>query len=246
MNTKHCLPFHTYSRDAKSQQIPLDSAKLATTNALARSLLQEIADMATTTRFEFFALLPQQSPQEVEEAKALLAASQLEFDSQIEVMALCRAEGRVVACAGLDHNVIKCVAVAQDFRGESLSLRLGSEIVALAAERGHFHLFLYSPPHNRDLFRGWGFYPLVEVPGLVLLMENSPIAITTYCNLLRRQKKPGNRIGCCVLNANPFTLGHRFLVERAASDCDWVHVFVVGKTHRRSLIRTDSPWSLQA
>jgi [citrate (pro-3S)-lyase] ligase len=196
---------------------------------LARSLLQEVADMATTTRFEFFALLPQQSPQEVEEAKALLAASRLEFDSQIEVIVLCRVEGRLVACAGLDHNVIKCVAVAQDFRGESLSLRLGSEIVTLAAARGHFHLFLYSPPHNRELFRGWGFYPLVEVPGLVLLMENNPIAITTYCNSLRLQKKPGNRIGCCVLNADPFTLGHRFLVERAASDCDWLHVFVVGE-----------------
>ena len=44
-------------------------------------------------------------------------------------------------------------------------------------------------------------------------MENSPVAITRYCDLLRRQKRPGNRIGGIVLNANPFTLGHRFLVE---------------------------------
>ena len=183
--------------------------------------------METMSEFEFFRGRSQESPQEEKEVRALLAASQLEFDSQVEVMVLCRVEGRLVACAGLDHNVIKCVAVAQGFRGESLSLRLGSEIVALAAARGHFHLFLYSPPHNRDLFRGWGFYPLVEVPGLVLLMENSPIAITAYCNSLRRQKKAGKRIGCCVLNANPFTLGHRFLVEQAASDCDWLHVFVV-------------------
>jgi [citrate (pro-3S)-lyase] ligase len=194
---------------------------------LAHGLLQESVGMETMTDFEFFTVRPQESPQDVEEAKVLLAASQLEFDTQIDVMVLCRVEGRLVACAGLDHNVIKCVAVAQDFRGESLSLRLGSEAVALAAARGHFHLFLYSPPHNRELFRGWGFYPLVEIPGLVLLMENSPVAITAYCNSLRLQKKLGNRIGCCVLNANPFTLGHRFLVERAASDCDWLHVFVV-------------------
>jgi len=39
------------------------------------------------------------------------------------------------------------------------------------AERGQFHLFLYSPPHNIQFFRGWGFYPLVEVPQLVVLME---------------------------------------------------------------------------
>ena len=115
----------------------------------------------------------------------------------------------------------------KEFRGESLSLRLGTEVVALAAQRGYFHLFLYSPPHNRELFRGWGFYPLVEVPDLVLLMENSPIAIKRYCDLLRLQKRPGRKIGCVVLNANPFTLGHRFLIETAASECDWLHVFVV-------------------
>jgi len=177
--------------------------------------------------FEFTAVRPQESPNDVDEVRKLLAASQLEFDSPVQVLVLCRVRGRMVACAGLDHNVIKCVAVAQDFRGESLSLRLGSEIVALAAQRREFHLFLYSPPHNRELFRGWGFYPLVEVPDLVILMENSPIAIQRYCDSLRLRRKPGDRIGCCVLNANPFTLGHRYLVERAASECDWLHVFVV-------------------
>ncbi|HTO67525.1 MAG TPA: [citrate (pro-3S)-lyase] ligase, partial [Bradyrhizobium sp.] len=30
-------------------------------------------------------------------------------------------------------------------------------------------------------------------------------------------------------NANPFTLGHRYLVEQAAAACDWLHVFVVGE-----------------
>jgi [citrate (pro-3S)-lyase] ligase len=29
------------------------------------------------------------------------------------------------------------------------------------------------------------------------------------------------------LNANPFTLGHRYLVETTARECDWLHVFVV-------------------
>lgn len=179
------------------------------------------------TEFEFSAVRPGESSHDVDDAKELLAASQLDFDTEIEVLVLCHARGRLIACAGLDHNVIKCVAVAEDFRGESLSLRLGSEIVLLAAQRRRFHLFLYSPPHNRALFRGWGFYPLVEVPGLVLLMENSPIGIKSYCDSLRLQKKPGNRIGSCVLNANPFTLGHRSLIERATADCDWLHVFVV-------------------
>ncbi len=34
-------------------------------------------------------------------------------------------------------------------------------------------------------------------------------------------------IGAIVMNANPFTLGHRHLVEHAAARCDWLHLFVV-------------------
>ena len=177
--------------------------------------------------FQFSVVDPKDSAQEMDAVRALLAANQLELDLHNQVWVVCHVRGRLVACAGLDHNVIKCVAVLKEFRGESLSLRLGSEVIALAAQRGYFHLFLYSPPHNRELFQGWGFYPLVEVSELVVLMENSPIAIKRYYESLQIQKRPGDRIGCMVLNANPFTLGHRFLVETAASECDWLHVFVV-------------------
>ena len=83
---------------------------------------------------------------------ALLAANDLALDEQVEVFVVCRQQGRIVACAGLDHATIKCVAVAADLRGEALSLKLGSEVVKLAAERGQFHLFLYSAPAQSGIF----------------------------------------------------------------------------------------------
>ena len=176
---------------------------------------------------DFYTVQPKGAPPEMEAIRGLLAANDLELDSQVEVFVLRRQQGRIVACAGLDHYTIKCVAVADDFRGEALSLRLGSEVINLAAARGQFHLFLYSAPHNLPFFRGWGFYPVVEVPERVVLMENSPVAIERYCGSLRERRRPGTNIGGIVLNANPFTLGHRHLVEQAARVCDWLHVFVV-------------------
>ena len=176
---------------------------------------------------DFFVVQPKDEPPEMRAIRTLLAASDLELDNQVEVFVVCRHDGRIVACAGLDHYTIKCVAVADDFRGESLSLRLGTEVVRLAAARGEFHLFLYSAPHNLPFFRGWGFYPVVEVPDRVVLMENSPVAIERYCDSLREQRRPGKKVGGIVVNANPFTLGHRFLVGQAARACEWLHVFVV-------------------
>lgn len=37
------------------------------------------------------------------------------------------------------------------------------------------------------------------------------------------------RTGAVVMNANPFTLGHRWLVEYAASKVDLLHVFIVSE-----------------
>lgn len=43
-------------------------------------------------------------------------------------------------------------------------------------------------------------------------------------------------MGAIVMNGNPFTLGHRYLIEQAASQCDVLHLFVVAEN--RSLFPT--------
>ncbi len=40
---------------------------------------------------------------------------------------------------------------------------------------------------------------------------------------------PHARVGAVVMNANPFTLGHQYLVEKAASECDLLHLFIVSE-----------------
>lgn len=51
--------------------------------------------------------------------------------------------------------------------------------------------------------------------------------------LNKPEQTPG-KVAAIVINANPFTLGHQFLVEKAARENDWVHLFMVSED--RSLI----------
>ncbi|WP_213767461.1 [citrate (pro-3S)-lyase] ligase [Caballeronia sp. dw_19] len=176
---------------------------------------------------ELFTVDASGSSTEMEGIKALLNANNLELDRQVSSFVVCRRGGDIIACGGLDKNLIKDVAVASDYQGISLSLTLATALTRLAADNGHTHLFLCCQPAKVNLFRGWGFYPLAEVPDQIVLMENSPVAIRKYCDLLGAERKPGTNIGCIVLNANPFTLGHAYLVEVANAQCDWLHVFVV-------------------
>ncbi|STQ78387.1 [Citrate [pro-3S]-lyase] ligase [Hafnia alvei] len=61
----------------------------------------------------------------------------------------------------------------------------------------------------------------------MVLMENSATRIQRYASYLTTLRHDGNKIGSIVMNANPFTNGHRYLVQQAAAQCDWLHLFLV-------------------
>ena len=166
---------------------------------------------------------------EREQIIRLLTLSDLNLDPQVHIFIVAYMDGKMVACAGIDDNIIKCVAIDPDYRGNQLNLTLLDNVIKYANEQGHFHLFLYTKPENIDFFKGCGFYPIVEVNNLVVLMENTPVGIKQYCKYLNEHRKEGNKIGSVVMNANPFTKGHQHLLQYAASQCDWLHVFVVNE-----------------
>ena len=178
---------------------------------------------------DIYTIDPSVNDDERQDIQSLLSRCGLDYEHNIEAFVVCRRRGRLLACVGLERNIVKCAAIEPGSRGESLSLTLLSEVLHLAHERGYSHLFLYTPPRNVSFFEGCGFYPLVEVPGYVTLMENTPVGIKSYCARLAGAPRDGRKIGGIVMNANPFTLGHQYLVELAAKECDWLHVFVVSE-----------------
>ena len=176
---------------------------------------------------DFYTVEPATDPKVRQEIMALLAECGLDYEEHIQAFVVCRDKGKLVACAGFEKGIIKDVAIAEDLRGTSLSLRLVSEVTYLAHSRNYTTLFVYTEPHNADFFTGCGFYPLVEVPGQTTLLENTPVGIKSYCNSLAQQRIEGKTIGCVVANANPFTLGHLYLIREAARASDWLHLFIV-------------------
>lgn len=166
-------------------------------------------------------------PARLIQIRQLLADSGLGMDADITLFVEAWSDAQLVGCAGLAAGVIKCVAVDKQLRGENISARLLAEVENVAAGRGHFHLFLCTRPCNAERFARSGFWPVAQSGANAVLMENTPLGIGRYCRTLARCRHDGERIGAIVMNANPFTLGHRHLVELAARRCDWLHLFVV-------------------
>ncbi|MBQ3654880.1 MAG: [Synergistaceae bacterium] len=135
----------------------------------------------------------------------------------------------IVATGSCFGNTLRCMAVSHDHQGEGLMNQIVSHLVQHEYERGFNHLFLYTKCNSAKFFGDLGFYEIVRIEDQVVFMENRRTGFGDYLADLAKTKKDGGKIAALVLNANPFTLGHLYLVEKAASENDWLHVFIVSE-----------------
>lgn len=134
---------------------------------------------------------------------------------------------RLAATGSCFGNTIRCLAVDRDRQGEGLLNQIISHLMEVQTQRGNTHLFLYTKPQSARFFGDLGFYEIVQAEGVVF-MENRRRGFSDYCAALERTRREGTS-AAIVMNANPFTLGHLHLVERAAAENNAVHLFVLSE-----------------
>lgn len=165
--------------------------------------------------------------------EAFLAANGLRLAPLDRYVVVTRDEdgNEILAGGGLDGNVIKCVAVSESARSEGLMNILVSRLIAIAREEGRESVKAFTKPENEGIFKSLGFGLLASAPKAIL-MENGRGGLPEYRKYLASLARPG-RNGAIVMNANPFTKGHRYLVEQAASQVDNLYVIVVKEDRSR-------------
>lgn len=165
--------------------------------------------------------------------EAFLAANGLRLAPLDRYVVVTRDEDgdEILAGGGLDGNVIKCVAVSESARSEGLMNILVSRLIVIAREEGRESVKAFTKPENEGIFKSLGFGLLASAPKAIL-MENGRGGLPEYRKYLASLARPG-RNGAIVMNANPFTKGHRYLVEQAASQVDNLYVIVVKEDRSR-------------
>lgn len=153
----------------------------------------------------------------------------------------------IVAGGGLKGGVIKCVAVADGHKGEAVTNQIVSHLIAQANADGHQCVKLFTKPQNRQMFESMSFRLLAEAPKAIL-METGIGGIKRYSEELKSEKgkvkseKSNGKLhhlnpstpqpiappsGIIIMNCNPFTLGHRYLIEQAAQQVQTLYILVV-------------------
>jgi [citrate (pro-3S)-lyase] ligase len=139
-------------------------------------------------------------------------------------------DGEQLAATGsFFKNTLRCLAVDSRYQGEGLLNKVVTHLLNVQYQNGNTEVFLYTKCDKAKFFADLGFYEIARVEGMVVFMENRIAAFKNYIAGLAKTKVPGQSVASAVINANPFTLGHQYLLEQAAGENDVLHVFVVSE-----------------
>ena len=160
---------------------------------------------------------------------ALLQREGIRRDGNLDyICAMFDENYKVIGTGSCFGNTLRCFAVSNDHQGEGLLNQIITHLIEVQCARGNLHLFLYTKVKSARFFGDLGFYEIAQVEDTLVFMENRRDGFGSYLRDLEKTKT-GGKSAALVMNANPFTLGHQYLVEKAAAACDTLHLFVVSE-----------------
>lgn len=160
----------------------------------------------------------------VSEARQLIESQGLRFEPHFDDLVGLFDDGKLVACGARTGYVLKMLAIAPSHQGTDALGELVTQLIRSAMAAGQDTVFVFTPPQNVASFESLNLRLLVTC-GEAALLEHGP-GIQEYLASHASQITQG-RNGGVIINGNPFTNGHLYLVECAAQRVDRLYLFVV-------------------
>ncbi|WEV70227.1 [citrate (pro-3S)-lyase] ligase [Lactobacillus sp. ESL0785] len=152
-------------------------------------------------------------------------------------------DGTLVGTGSIAGNVLKYIAVCN--QNATPGSRFNQIVTALQQYQFNqkiFHNFVFTKAKYSASFQHLGFSELAHTDEAAFLESGTPDVQDFLKAIPRVTGQEQKKVAAIVMNANPFTLGHRKLVQLASQENDLVYVFVVATD--ASLFRTSERMQL--
>ena len=168
---------------------------------------------------------------EREEVETFLQGFNLLLDQDVDYTIIIRdgaSHGAsIVATCSKAKSVLKCFAVIEDLRGEGITAILISNLIDRLSSQGIYHSFIFTKPAKAHIFSALNF-KLIHRNADVALLENGIYDIHKAIEEMKNRYSIGDaEKAALVMNCDPFTLGHYYLIEEASKNNQEVLVFIV-------------------
>lgn len=163
-----------------------------------------------------------------DEAKWLLNSCGLSVNKGTDYTIGIFDEGELIATGSLSGDMIQMVAVDKRRQGEGLAAKVMTNLLNHAFEMGYKNVCLFTKPEMAETFVNLGFKVVAIAKPYSAMLEWGRPGIEEYCRGLKSVIENTSGVSAAVvMNCNPFTIGHRYLVERASAECAHVFLFIV-------------------
>ena len=171
------------------------------------------------------------SRKEVESVRAFLADFELTFTAEVDYTIAFYQNDEIIATGSLAGEVLRNIAVSPKMQGEGLTADVVSRLIQQAGQRGVYHYFIYTKPSAAPMFTALGFKEIARIEPHAVLLESGMGSIGDYCREISRKVEslPSGSRAALVVNCNPFTLGHKAVIAKAAKENQAVVVLVVSE-----------------
>ncbi len=170
------------------------------------------------------------NPYDVKLVRDFLNSLGFSFDiKEVEyTMLVYNLNDEIIGTGSYKKRTLKYVAVSPAFRETTAFAQVVTHLtdVILQTEK---QVFVFTKPKNTVLFEGLGFTKIASAEPLFAALEFGYVSIKDYQEYLKSIKKETKTkdIATIVVNCNPFTNGHLYLIEKAAKENEIVYLFVV-------------------
>ncbi|WBW98042.1 [citrate (pro-3S)-lyase] ligase [Oceanirhabdus sp. W0125-5] len=164
---------------------------------------------------------------QLDDVKKFLKNFDLEFEENIDCTIVIKQGGKIVGTCSKSGNILKCFAIDSSMRGMGLSSKLVTWMNNKLFDQGVYHSFIFTKPENINIFTGVG-YKLIQKVKEVALLETGVENINKHIKrIIEKYDLKNNKKAALVMNCNPFTWGHRYLIEKASLENEEVIIFIV-------------------
>lgn len=157
-----------------------------------------------------------------------LKKCELEFDENVDYTVAIFEDDVIIGTVSKERNIIKCFAIDNNFRSLGLSTKLLTEVMNKLIQEGYSNSMVFTKKCNEDIFKNLGYNEVSSSENVILLEKGHPNFENTFDEIIKKYSIDINKDnGLIIMHANPFTLGHRYLVENALKKCSNILVFVL-------------------
>lgn len=135
----------------------------------------------------------------------------------------------LIGTGSLFNNIIKCVAVKNEYKGGNIINKILTHLLNEIYALGYNNSFVYTKIESLDSFINLGFTEIARVDSDLIFLERNANGFKSFIDNLRNSYVENKNIAAIVMNANPFTLGHQYLIKQALKECDFLHLFVLSE-----------------